>query len=134
MSGIFNFLSGRQALPPITIHTMEIPYHTLSRVFSPCPLHSNTTTYSWDPCFFLQSTSLLSFRLICLQAFMASPFGCLTIIANLKSLKLTSSSYYQTHSYQLVATPSLQLLRPIEGNGTPLQYFCLENPMDRGTW
>ena len=21
-----------------------------------------------------------------------------------------------------------------EGNGTPLQYFCLENPMDRGTW
>ena len=21
-----------------------------------------------------------------------------------------------------------------EGNGTPLQYFCLENPMDRGGW
>ena len=21
-----------------------------------------------------------------------------------------------------------------EGNGTPLQYFCLENPMDRGVW
>ena len=21
-----------------------------------------------------------------------------------------------------------------EGNGTPLQYFCLENPMDRGAW
>ena len=20
------------------------------------------------------------------------------------------------------------------GNGNPLQYFCLENPMDRGTW
>ena len=27
-------------------------------------------------------------------------------------------------------------LEPIigEGNGTPLQYSCLENPMDRGTW
>ena len=26
--------------------------------------------------------------------------------------------------------------RPIfgEGNGTPLQYFCLENPMDGGAW
>ena len=25
--------------------------------------------------------------------------------------------------------------RPPEiGNGTPLQYSCLENPMDRGTW
>ena len=23
---------------------------------------------------------------------------------------------------------------PGEGNGTPLQYSCLGNPMDRGTW
>ena len=23
---------------------------------------------------------------------------------------------------------------PGEGNGNPIQYFCLENPMDRGTW
>ena len=23
---------------------------------------------------------------------------------------------------------------PGEGNGNPLQTFCLENPMDRGTW
>ena len=23
---------------------------------------------------------------------------------------------------------------PGEGNGYPLQYFCLENPMDRGAW
>ena len=23
---------------------------------------------------------------------------------------------------------------PREGNGYLLQYFCLENPMDRGTW
>ena len=23
---------------------------------------------------------------------------------------------------------------PGEGNGTPLRYFCLENPMDRGAW
>ena len=23
---------------------------------------------------------------------------------------------------------------PGEGNGNPLQYFCLEHPMDRGTW
>ena len=31
---------------------------------------------------------------------------------------------------------NLILVRPRngEGNGTPLQYFCLENPMDRGAW
>ena len=23
---------------------------------------------------------------------------------------------------------------PREGNGNPLQYSCLENPMDRGSW
>jgi len=23
---------------------------------------------------------------------------------------------------------------PGEGNGNPLQYFCIGNPMDRGTW
>ena len=23
---------------------------------------------------------------------------------------------------------------PGEGHGNPLQYFCLENPMDRGAW
>ena len=23
---------------------------------------------------------------------------------------------------------------PLEGNGNPLKYSCLENPMDRGTW
>ena len=23
---------------------------------------------------------------------------------------------------------------PGEGNGNPLQYLCLENPMDRGAW
>ena len=23
---------------------------------------------------------------------------------------------------------------PQEGNGNPLQYFCLENPMNRGAW
>ena len=23
---------------------------------------------------------------------------------------------------------------PVEGNGNPLQYSCLRNPMDKGTW
>ena len=23
---------------------------------------------------------------------------------------------------------------PVEGNGNPLQYSCLENPVDGGTW
>ena len=26
------------------------------------------------------------------------------------------------------------MLRTVEGNGNPLQYFCLENSVDRGSW
>ena len=29
---------------------------------------------------------------------------------------------------------TLFILILLEGNGTPLQYFCLENPMDGGAW
>ena len=29
---------------------------------------------------------------------------------------------------------SIPGLGPGGGNGNPLQYFCLENPMDRGDW
>ena len=28
----------------------------------------------------------------------------------------------------------MMYLCPAEGNGKPLQYSCLENPMDRGPW
>ena len=31
------------------------------------------------------------------------------------------------------STPGLGT-SPGEGNGNPLQYSCLENPMDRGAW
>ena len=44
-------------------------------------------------------------------------------------------------SYQRIASPKVlgvlelfELLEPREGNGTPLQYSCLENPMDGGAW
>ena len=30
--------------------------------------------------------------------------------------------------------PSFSLACMGEGDGTPLQYSCLENPMDRGAW
>ena len=34
---------------------------------------------------------------------------------------------------QLGSTPGSKR-SPGEGNGNPLQYFCLENSMDRGVW
>ena len=36
--------------------------------------------------------------------------------------------------YKLWAFVFIYLLLDGEGNGTPLQYSCLENPMDGGAW
>ena len=36
-------------------------------------------------------------------------------------------------SYQILNV-GVQICSPREGNGTPLQYSCLENPMDRRAW
>ena len=37
--------------------------------------------------------------------------------------------YYRIYSYSVYYTVYMG-----EGNGTPLQYSCLENPMDGGAW
>ena len=42
-----------------------------------------------------------------------------------------SRTHAQTHSYQNLEPVSTCIG---EGNGTPLQYSCLENPMDGGAW
>ena len=58
----------------------------------------------------------------------------------------TSLSSNETHYITLSSAEGPQKLidtlptlrgpvdRDREGNGTPLQYFCLENPMDGGAW
>ena len=41
------------------------------------------------------------------------------------------------HCLQNAGDPGLiagSVRSPGEGNGNPLQYSCLENPMDRGAW
>ena len=35
---------------------------------------------------------------------------------------------------QVSSEPKSELLGRTEGNGKPLQYSCLENPMDGGAW
>ena len=51
-------------------------------------------------------------------------------------LKLTGGSDGKASAYNagdLASVPGSGRA-PAEGNGNPLQYSCLENPMDRGTW
>ena len=52
---------------------------------------------------------------------------------------ISGASYFDSLSLSFPSKKqddkSTQLIRSIrEGNGTPLQYFCLENPMGGGAW
>ena len=38
------------------------------------------------------------------------------------------------HLRQRLSQVISSIIRNGEGNGTPLQHSCLENPMDRGAW
>ena len=51
------------------------------------------------------------------------------------SVYLTSPNDYSKES-GMTEQPSLthSMIIAGEGNGTPLQYSCLENPMDGGAW
>ena len=53
----------------------------------------------------------------------------LSLKKNSTTLSLESSLLSQNHS-DLLSPNHI----PEESNGTPLQYSCLENPMDGGAW
>ena len=49
-----------------------------------------------------------------------------------KCFKITLEISMKVTSNNIIKLPLHSLLG--EGNGTPLQYCCLENPMDGGAW
>ena len=58
-----------------------------------------------------------------------SPWDCKEDMTEQLSLSLSLAG----DSRDMVAVPGLER-SPGEGNGNPLQYSCLENPMDKGVW
>ena len=58
-----------------------------------------------------------------------------TFLQNQTSLGLFLVTWYIYHMFaQIIHIYSGSAMSYGEGNGTPLQYSCLENPMDRGAW
>ena len=54
----------------------------------------------------------------------------------MKEKKMKGPSYRLPHTLRLPALAHLQMSTELirRQQGTPLQYSCLENPMDRGAW
>ena len=68
-----------------------------------------------------------------LLAFIARKYRLLTMkIHDLPNIKKKLITY----SFPPPSTINVWdfIANPGEGNGNPLQYSCLENPMDRGAW
>ena len=58
--------------------------------------------------------------------------GCFLLLRGIIHFSLDSkASVY--NAGDLGSIPGLER-SPGEGNGSPFQYYCLENPMDRGAW
>ena len=55
-----------------------------------------------------------------------------TVIRNLPTSKSPGPNGFTAEFYQKFREELTPILG--EGNGTPLQYSCLENPMDGGAW
>ena len=61
-------------------------------------------------------------------------FMFLTILVGIEDFPSGSDSKVSVYNAgDLGSIPGLGRC-PGEGNGNPLQYSCLENPMDRGAW
>ena len=75
------------------------------------------------------SVQLLSYVLLFATSWTAARQVSLSITNSRSLLKLMSIKWQGFISFT-----SYLLLNNIEGNGSPLQYSCLENTMDRGAW
>ena len=65
------------------------------------------------------------------------PYHLLDLPADIGSQHLVTILFYGKASVYNAGDPGSipgSGRSPGEGNGNPLQYYCLENPMDRGAW
>ena len=79
------------------------------------------------------STTFLSFPSFALLSHSLQPL-CILLVIQLNSEQEESSSTLTAPGLDEVSSLLLPNMWAREGNGNPLQYSCLENPMDGGAW
>ena len=88
--------------------------------------------------FFCGSFVFNDFRKLAVQSTRSLHFQILTLSGILSYLMKSMNEKRQITIFKLKLIIPAKILRTRlilgEGNGTPLQYSCLENPMDGGVW
>ena len=84
----------------------------------------------WSILTFLSTINFSSYWISPFSIFPLLPIVKLIFNFKLVSKALANTSNFLSMGY-LISTP---ILLSGKGNGTPLQYSCLENPMDGGAW
>ena len=79
--------------------------------------------------------------ILCHPLLLPSIFPSIKVFSSESALRIRWPKYYFIFPAQVFPFPGLLIVLFVylvfeagEGNGTPLQYSCLENPMDGGAW
>ena len=93
----------------------------------------HSATLKWKLCHFVRNNREITVKTrqcykMLLDAFSHKPVHSLLFV---QREIMYQKSFFFKHILTFWPTPCI---KPGEGNGNPLQYFCLENPMDGGAW
>ena len=103
--------------------------------WSGVPLPSPTNSQRWLKLISIESVMASNCLILCCPLLLLpSIFPSISVFSNEAVLHIRWPKYW---SFSFSISPSNEysgLISFEEGNGTPLQYSCLENPMDRGAW
>ena len=117
---------------------IELPYDPAILLLG---IHTKETRIERDTCTSMFIAALFMIAMTWKQPRCPSADECIRKLRYINTMEYYSNIKMNTFESVLMRWMNLELIiqsevsqRDREGNGNPLQYSCLENPMDGGAW